>query len=142
MTSKKIIIAGIAILLVTGLASAMFSGSHELFQSKIAPTSPQEFCGKCHSGSAANVSAGAHNPANCICHGYNPNSNPRFNVNMTHNLTKNIYCTNCHSKYDETSGDITIHDGISGLNQSAHYIINKTDPQLYNNSREFFNDSN
>lgn len=59
---------------------------------------------------------------------------------MTHNLTKKIYCTNCHSKYNETSGDIMIHSGISGLNQSAHYIINKTDSQLYSNSRGFFSD--
>ncbi len=137
MLSKKIIIAGILIILIIGIADAMFSGSHELFKIK---TTPQQFCSKCHSTSAASVSAGAHNPVNCLCHGYNPNSTAKYNVNMTHNLTKKIYCTNCHSKYDETSGDIVIYDGISGLNQSAHYIINKTDSQLYNNSRGFFSD--
>jgi hypothetical protein len=128
---------GISIILIIGIANAMFSGSHELFQNG---TTPQQFCSKCHSASVVNVSAGAHNPANCICHGYNPNSTAQYNVNMAHNLTKNIYCTNCHSKYNETSGDIMIDDGISGLNQSAHYIMDKDDLQLYNNSREFFND--
>jgi hypothetical protein len=138
MVSKRIIIAGILIILIISIANAMLSGSHELFKTE---TTPQEFCSKCHPVSAANVSAGAHSPVNCICHGYNPNSSAQYNVNMTHNLTKKIYCTNCHSKYNETSGNIMIYSGISGLNQSAHYIINTTDPQLYNNSREFFNDS-
>jgi len=135
MIAKKIIIVGIIIILISCIASAMFSGSHELFKTE---TTPQQFCSKCHSASAANVSAGAHNQVNCLCHGYNPNSSAQYNVNMTHNLTKKIYCTNCHSKYDETSGNIVIYDGTSGLNQSSHYIIDKTDPQLYNNSRGFF----
>ena len=138
MISKKIIIVGISIILIIGIANAMLSGSHDLFKTE---DTPQDFCSKCHSASAANVSAGAHSPVNCICHGYNPNSSAEYNVNQTHNLTKKIYCTNCHSKYNETSGNIMIYSGISGLNQSAHYIINRTDPQLYNNSREFFNDS-
>ncbi|MBC2697860.1 MAG: hypothetical protein HF976_09765 [ANME-2 cluster archaeon] len=137
MISKRIIIAGILIILIIGIANAMLSGSHELFKTE--PT-PQEFCSKCHLASAANVSAGAHSPVNCLCHGYNPNSSSEYNVNMTHDLTKNIYCTNCHSKYNETSGDIVIYSGISGLKQSAHYIIDKTDDQLYNNSRGFFSD--
>lgn len=137
MISKKIIIVGFLIILITGIANAMFSGSHELFQNR---TTPQQFCSKCHSASADHVNDSAHNPANCICHGYNPNSDAQYNVNMAHNLTKNIYCTNCHSKYNETSGDIMIGDGISGLNQSAHYIIDNTDSQLYSNSRGFFND--
>ena len=137
MISKKIIMVVILIILIIGIANAMHSGSHELFKTE---TTPQEFCSKCHSASAANVSAGAHKPINCLCHGYNPNSSEQYNVNMTHNLTKKIYCTNCHSKYNETSGDIIIYSGISGLNQSAHYIINRTDPQLYNNSRGFFSD--
>ena len=137
MTFKKIIIVGVLMILIIGIANAMFSGSHELFQNG---TTPQQFCSKCHSASVASVSAGAHTSANCICHGYNPNSTAQYNVNMAHNLTKNIYCTNCHSKYDETSGNLMIHDGISGLNQSAHYIMDKADLQLYNNSRGFFND--
>jgi len=137
MISKKIIIVGISIILIIGIANAMLSGSHNLFKTE---DTPQVFCSKCHPASTANVSAGNHSLVNCICHGYNPNSNAKYNVNQTHNLTKKIYCTNCHSKYNETSGNIMIYSGISGLNQSAHYIINRTEPQLYNNSREFFND--
>ena len=136
MISNRIIIVGILIILIIGIANAMLAGSHDLFKTE---DTPQDFCRKCHPTSAANVSAGAHNPVNCICHGYNPNSNATYNVNMTHNLTKKIYCTNCHSKYNET-GNITIYSGISGLNQSAHYIMDKDYLQLYNNSREFFND--
>jgi len=137
MIPKKIIMVGILIILIIGIANAMLSGSHELFKTE---TNAEDFCSKCHSASAANVSAGAHKKINCLCHGYNPNSSAQYNVNLTHNLTKKIYCTNCHSKYNETSGDIIIYSGISGLNQSAHYIINRTDPQLYNNSRGFFSD--
>lgn len=138
MISKKIaIVVGIVItiILVISIANAMFSDSHKLFKNK---ETPQQFCSKCHSSSVVNVSGGAHTNVNCICHGYNPNSSATYNVNMTHDLTKNIYCTNCHTKYDETTGDITIKPGISGNNQSAHYIMNTTDSQLSNNSLEFF----
>lgn len=138
MVSKRIIIAGILIILFIGIANAMLLGSHDLFKTE---ATPQQLCSKCHPVYAANVNAGAHSPVNCLCHGYNPNSSAEYNVNMTHNLTKKIYCTNCHSKFNETSGDIIIYSGISGLNQSAHYIIDRTDPQLYNNSRGFFDDS-
>lgn len=134
MISNKIIV-GLLIILTIGIANAMLSGSHELFKTE---TVPQEFCSKCHSASVANVNAGAHSPVNCLCHGYNPNSSAQYNVNLAHDLTKKIYCTNCHSKFNETSGDIMIYSGISGSNQSAHYIISRTDPQLYNNSRGFF----
>jgi len=138
MVSKRIIITGILIILIMGIANAMLSGSHDLYKTE---TTPQQFCSKCHSSSAANVSDGAHSQVNCLCHGYNPNSSSQYNVNLTHDLTKKIYCTNCHSKYNEISGDIMIYSGISGLNQSAHYIINSTDLQLYNNSRGFFSDT-
>ena len=139
MIPKKTTIVGIVItiILIISIANAMFSGSHELFKNK---DTSQQLCSKCHSSSVVSVSAGVHNPVNCICHGYNPNSSATYNVNMTHNLTKKIYCTNCHSKYDETTGNMTIGPGVSGSNQSAHYIISKADPQLYNNSRGFFND--
>ncbi len=140
MISKKIIIAGIAIILIAGMATAMFSGSHDLSKYRN-ETAPQEFCKICHSASAANVSAGVHASVNCICHGYNPNATVEYNVNMTHALTKKIYCTNCHSKYNETTGEILLAPGVSGLNQSAHYIMNTTDRiRLYNNSRGFFNE--
>lgn len=132
---KKIIIVAINVLLIISIASAMLSGSHDLYKSG---RDPQSFCSKCHPASAANVTLSEHKLINCTCHGYNPNSNVQYNVNMKHDLTKNIYCTNCHSKYDETTGNITIHNNISGLDQSAHYIIKSTDTQLYNNTRGFF----
>ena len=137
MTSKRTIVVGIviAIILIISIANAMFSGSHELFKNK---ETPQQLCSKCHSSSVVSVSAGVHNPVNCICHGYNPNSSSIYNVNMTHNLTKKIYCTNCHTKYNETTGNVTIAPGVNGNNQSAHYIMSTADPQLSNNSQEFF----
>lgn len=137
MTLKKIIIAGMAIILIAGVSNALFSNSHKLYKNE---TTPQEFCSKCHIASAANVSAGAHESVNCICHGYNPNVTAAYNVNKTHSLTKNIYCTNCHSKYNETTGEILLAPGVNGVNQSAHYIMNRSDAQLFNNSRRFFNE--
>jgi hypothetical protein len=138
LMSKKntIILLGIIIILITNIANAMLSGSHDLYKNE---TTPQVFCSKCHPESAIRVTLSVHHSFNCICHGYNPNSTAQYNVNMTHDLTKNIYCTNCHSKYNESTGNITIHNNISGLDQSAHYIIKSNNPQLYNNTREFFN---
>jgi hypothetical protein len=142
MISKKTIIAGAAIILIAGMANAMFSGSHNLSKYRN-ETAPQEFCKICHSASVANVSAGVHKSVNCICHGYNPNATAEYNVNMTHALSKEIYCTNCHSKYNETTGNIILASvngvDVSGLNQSAHYIMNRSD-QLFNNSRAFFDE--
>lgn len=137
MIHKKIIIVAITIILIAGVANALFSSSHKLYKNE---TTPKLFCSKCHPASVTNVSAGVHNPINCLCHGYNPNQTAQYNINVKHNLTKNIYCTNCHTKYNETTGEITIRTGVSGKNQSAHYILNKTAPQLYNNSRRFFSD--
>jgi hypothetical protein len=137
MISRKIIIAGMAIILIAGVSNALFSNSHNVYKNE---TTPLEFCSKCHSAPAANVSASAHESVNCICHGYNPNVNAEYNVNMAHNLTKNIYCTNCHSKYNETTGEIFLAPGANGVNQSAHYIMNRSDTQLLNNSRGFFNE--
>ena len=104
---------------------AIFAGSHTVYENK---TSATEFCNKCHPTKVLSVNAGVHKNAGCSCHGYNPNiTDPTRNINVAHNLTKNIYCTNCHSNYNITTGNITIHeDGgnkISGINQSAHYII-------------------
>jgi hypothetical protein len=132
---KKIIIVAINVLLIISIANAMLSGSHDLYKSGV---DPQSFCSKCHSASAVNVTLSEHKLINCTCHGYNPSSNVKYNVNMKHDLTRNIYCTNCHSRYDETTGNIAIHNNISGLDQSAHYIIKSTDAQLYNNTRGFF----
>ncbi len=119
---------------------AIFSGSHTVFENK---TTAADFCIKCHPTKVSIVSVSAHAGAGCICHGYAPNATELYNINVAHNLTKNIYCTNCHSDYDD-AGNITIHqDGpttISGINQSAHYITNNT-LTLYNHSKQFFANS-
>jgi hypothetical protein len=124
------------------LTSAFYPGSHSLFLYKNAstyPTSAAEFCVKCHPEKVNNISLSVHRNAGCICHGYNPNLTQEYNINLAHNLTKNIYCTNCHSKYDD-AGNITIHqqdsNNISGLNQSAHYITNDTSI-LYKHAKQF-----
>lgn len=117
---------------------AIFAGSHTVYENK---TTAANFCIKCHPTKVSIVSVSAHKNAGCICHGYNPNlTNSTQNINVAHNLTKNIYCTNCHSNYED-DGNITIHqeggNKISGINQSAHYITNVTST-LYNHSKQFF----
>ncbi len=117
---------------------AIFAGSHTVYENK---TTAANFCIKCHPTKVTIVSVSAHKNAGCICHGYNPNlTDPTQNINVAHNLTKNIYCTNCHSNYED-DGNITIHqesgNKISGINQSAHYITNSTST-LYNHSKQFF----
>ncbi len=136
MISRKSLVVILVIVILADLlpVHALFSNNHKLFKNE---TFPGLLCSRCHPASSANVSAGVHAPINCFCHGYDPGVE---GVNKKHNLTKKIYCTNCHTKYDENTGDITIRPGVSGKNQSAHYLIrNKTDPALYNNSRSFFN---
>lgn len=152
MKKKEKMIAIAAVVLIVSLAILVFIintpgtaatlppgplyNSHKIYKNE---TTPQLFCSKCHLASVNYVNSGVHKPINCLCHGYNPNQTAEYNVNVKHNLTRNIYCTNCHTKYNETTGDITIRPGVSGKNQSAHYLIrNKTDPSLYNNSRRFF----
>lgn len=127
---------------------AIFSGAHTVYENK---TTAANFCIKCHPTkvSIVSVSGNAHKNAGCICHGYNPNlTDPTQNINVAHNLTKNIYCTNCHSNYTISTGKITIHNDvslgeISGINQSAHYIIasssNKT--PVYDRAKQFFANS-
>ncbi len=116
---------------------AIFAGSHTVYENK---TPAVDFCIKCHPTKVTSVSTSAHANAGCICHGYAPNATELYNINAAHNLTKNIYCTNCHSNYDN-DGNITVHrDGstdISGINQSAHYITNNIST-LYNHSQQFF----
>ena len=96
-------------LLVVGLAAvintqALFQDSHTLYTNK---TSASDMCIKCHPEQVSRTMVSAHANAGCICHGYNPSADPDQNINLAHNMTKQIYCTNCHSNYDE-NGDITI----------------------------------
>jgi hypothetical protein len=119
---------------------AIFSGSHTIYTNK---TTAVDFCIKCHPTKVSIVNASAHANVGCICHGYNPNINETYNLNAAHNLTKNIYCTNCHSNYED-DGNITIHQvgsvNISGINQSAHYITSDT-ATLYRHAKQFFANS-
>lgn len=124
--------------LVVGLAAimnsqAIFQDSHTLYTNK---TNASDMCIKCHPDEVSTTMVSAHKSAGCICHGYNPSVEPDKNINLAHNMTKQIYCTNCHSNYDN-DGNITIRSRVSGLNQSGHYITKNT-TILYNNSRDMF----
>lgn len=137
-----ILATALAISLGTVLTSAFYAGSHSLYLNMTAsnqPTAAAEFCVKCHADKVDNVSLGVHRNTGCICHGYNPNLTEEYNINLAHKLIKNIYCTNCHSSYDINTGDIVIHGGISGINQSAHYILSSGDKAgAYQRARQFF----
>ncbi len=137
-TKKRIAVLAAAIILVSSLtAYALLATSHTTYKTK------DNFCTKCHAGVATNVSAGIHDPANCICHGYLTNStydNGTYDVNLKHNLTKDIYCTNCHSDSNET-GDIPIQVSpyISGRNQTAHYLIKDNNVSIYEHAEGYLN---
>jgi hypothetical protein len=131
---------------------AVFYGSHTMYEMKNSSTyGYAEFCLECHSEIVKNITnAGAHNNTACICHGYNPNQTGGiYNVNLTHNLTKNAYCTNCHTRYDEDTGELNVSLGgtqVDVRNQSAHYIfLNKSNAssieEVYNRSFKYFNRS-
>lgn len=124
---------------------AIFSGSHTVYKNAT-PDSAAEFCKKCHLTKVTIVGVSAHKNTGCICHGYAPNATELYNINAAHNLTKNIYCTNCHANYTLSTGNITIHYDASPINvtnQSAHYIIasssNKT--PVYDRAKQFFANS-
>lgn len=146
---KRLLITLILALAISStilLTTAFYPGSHSIFLNKMnisnptQPTAAAEFCVKCHPEKVTNISVSVHRNAGCICHGYNPNLTEEYNINLAHNLTKNTYCTNCHSNYDD-AGNITIHQqgsvNISGLNQSAHYITNDTSA-LYRHAKQLF----
>ncbi|KAF5410120.1 MAG: hypothetical protein C5S47_07570 [Candidatus Methanogasteraceae archaeon] len=135
-TKKRIAVLAAAIILVSSLtAYALLATSHTTYKTK------DDFCTKCHANVAINVSAGIHNPANCICHGYLTNStydNGTYDINRKHNLTKDIYCTNCHSDSNEI-GDIPTHIGpyTSGRNQTAHYLIKGNKTAIYDHAKDY-----
>lgn len=148
---KKILLflAIFGIILATSMFTtyAVFSGSHSVYKNTT-PATAVDFCNKCHPDRASSLGAGVHASAGCICHGYAPNATELYNINIAHNLTKNVYCTNCHSNYTIATGNITIHSDagrgdISGINQSAHYIINSSTNRtpVYDRARSFFNGS-
>ena len=123
------------------IANAIFSKGHETYETTPTPT---DFCAKCHPTQTTVVLASEHGSAGCSCHGYNPNSttlNPDYNINETHDLSTKVYCTSCHSQYDNVTGNITIHSDptVSGLNQSGHYLMNISSlDALYNHTAQQF----
>jgi len=140
----------VMVFLVVGLVYSVlpgiskFAGSHSMYRIKNSSiVGDLAFCEKCHTNEAGNLTSGSVYKAHgaftaCICHGFYPNytnlGGENITINLKHNLTKNIYCTNCHSSYDLATGNITIGNGRSGLNQSGHYIyLNRS------NSTEVFN---
>jgi nitrate/TMAO reductase-like tetraheme cytochrome c subunit len=134
------IMAAMLVIAATSLvAYGIFAGGHSTYMNQ---PDPDDFCDRCHPEIATALMAGEHGPANCICHGYNPNSSMSgtdLDINMKHNLSKTIYCTSCHSEYDDVTGEIDIGSGASGLDQSAHYIINTSKKaMLYNHSAQQF----
>jgi hypothetical protein len=140
-----------------------FAGSHTIHSIRNSTDyGDAQFCWKCHPSQVVNVTSSgnytAHNSTACICHGYLPNYTqlsgpfgyytPRT-INLEHNLTMNIYCTNCHTNYNEseTVGAIIIYsDGTKTENQSAHYIYfngssSSSIEETYNRSWSYFNRS-
>ncbi len=136
------IASGIVIGLIIITASGLFAGSHTLYENK---TTASAFCTRCHPDKVAilSIATNAHRNAGCACHGYNPNATELYNINAAHNLTKNIYCTDCHTNYNITTGNITIHNGeITANKQSAHYLINSSNrDETYRRAGQFFNNS-
>ncbi len=141
------VIAIIILLIIFVLPrEARFAGSHTVYATK---TSEEHgslaFCAKCHPDIAANITyGGAHNQSGCICHGYMPNNSygGGYDININHSLTKNIFCTNCHTRYNST-GNIEVGRDVNLQNQSAHYMFfnysNKT--EIYDRAEAYFQDN-
>ncbi len=129
---------------------ATFAGTHTVYEKVNSSTHGDAlFCTKCHPEAAGNISSSAaHSTTGCICHGYYPNytniGGYNFSINLKHNVTLNIYCTNCHTGYNLSTGTVIAGDVngtiIESRNQSAHYIFlnesNKTD--IYVRSGKYF----
>jgi predicted nucleic-acid-binding Zn-ribbon protein len=169
---KKGRFAWMAVLLASLLAVAFimaiypgkttFAGSHTVYKARNSTSyGDAQFCWKCHADQVVNITSSAsykaHNSTTCICHGYYPNHTavpgpygifaPKV-INLDHNLTMDIYCTNCHTGYNETGGLPIYGDGnlLNLENQSAHYIyFNGSDAssveETYNRSWRYFNES-
>jgi cytochrome c553 len=156
-TTKLLLLAILLIAVVYSIfpSQSRISGSHTVYRARsTASQGDTAFCAKCHPNIAGNISQNhtykAHGPfAGCICHGFYPNYtsftgpdgiNYNFSINLKHNLTKNVYCTNCHTRYNET-GQIDIGNNSNAQNQSAHYIYlndtNKT--EIYERAYRYFN---
>jgi hypothetical protein len=157
--SSVLIISFLVVAVVYSIlpSQSKVSGSHSMYKIRTSPsTGDIDFCAKCHVDIAGNISSDhafkAHGSfAACICHGYYPNytaltgpdgMNYNYSINLKHNLTKNIYCTNCHTRYNQT-GQIDIGNNSNAINQSGHYIyLNDSDKtEIYDRSLRYFNRS-
>ncbi len=130
----------VAVLIANLPTQSTFAGSHTIYRQRNSSGTvygDEYFCQKCHPDEVANISGGsAHNSTACICHGYYPNytkgygpygESYNYTINLKHNLTKDIYCTNCHTRYNTSTGAVQTgvndtNEPILVANQSAHYI--------------------
>ncbi len=123
------------------------AGSHTMYRTRnISAELKGEayFCEKCHPEETGNLTAltMGHNRTQCICHGYYRNvTDDDWDINLKHQLTKDAYCTNCHSRYN-ASGELYVLYGKSSTwvnveNQTGHYISNESE-LLMNHSKEYF----
>jgi len=147
--SLVILILAIGIVYAILPGSSKFAGTHSMYRIRNSSiVGDLAFCQKCHGSEAGNIVSTAdyraHNATTaCICHGFYPNytsfGGENTTINLKHNLTKNIYCTNCHSSYNTTTGNITIGNSQSGLNQSAHYMYFNwsSKSEIYNKSKQY-----
>lgn len=114
-----------------------FAGSHTMEEKKNSTDYGNIYiCANCHEEEVFLNNLSAHRVAGCVCHGYAPNLSIEYNINAAHNLTKNLYCTNCHANYD-INGMQEIYPGILTSNQSGHYIKKNT-TMVYNHAQKFF----
>lgn len=114
-----------------------FAGSHTMEEQKISTDYGNIYiCTNCHQEEVFLNNLSAHSAAGCVCHGYAPNLTAEYNINAAHNLTRNLYCTNCHANYD-INGMQEIYPGIITSSQSGHYI-KKNKTIVYDHAQKFF----
>ncbi len=114
-----------------------FAGSHTIERQKSSTDYGNVYiCANCHEEEVDLNTLSAHRVAGCVCHGYAPNLTAEYNINAAHNLTNNLYCTNCHANYD-IYGRQEIYPGITTSSQSGHYI-KKNKTMIYDHAQNFF----
>ncbi|HYN44791.1 MAG TPA: cytochrome c3 family protein [Candidatus Limnocylindrales bacterium] len=137
---KKLAFIGIVIVLLIYMLQPLvstFAGTHSIEKQKNSTDYGMiTFCAKCHEEEVYLNNLSVHKITGCVCHGYAPNLTQAYNVNAAHNLTKDIYCTNCHTNYDN-NGNQQIYPGTTTGNQSGHYIM-KNSTILYDHAQKLF----
>lgn len=137
---KKLAFIALSIILSIYLLQpflSTFAGSHTIETQKNSTDYGNIYlCANCHEEEVILNNLSAHRTAGCVCHGYAPNLTAEYNINAAHNLTKNLYCTNCHTNYDIV-GRQEIYPGITTLNQSGHYI-KRNMTIVYDHAQKFF----